>query len=47
MKKEDKKMSLTKKNDQKYSLKELLSKVTPDNIHEEVNSGKSVGREKW
>jgi len=31
----------------KPSLKELLAKITPDNIHEEVNWGKPRGREVW
>ncbi|GAB6928901.1 AbrB/MazE/SpoVT family DNA-binding domain-containing protein [Paenibacillus sp. JCM 10914] len=28
-------------------LDELLSKITPDNLHSEVQSGESQGRETW
>jgi hypothetical protein len=31
----------------KYSLKQLLSAVTPENIHAEVDFGPPVGREAW
>ena len=31
----------------KYSLDELLSKVTPENIHPEVDWGPSVGKERF
>ncbi len=31
----------------KPSLKELLSKVTPENLHGETKTGKSVGKEVW
>lgn len=31
----------------KYSLEALLSQVTPENIHGEVGTGPSVGREAW
>jgi antitoxin MazE len=30
-----------------YSLEELLAEVTPQNLHGEVNTGGSVGREEW
>jgi antitoxin MazE len=30
-----------------YSLKELLAKVTTDNVHHEVGTGPSVGNEVW
>ncbi len=30
-----------------YTLKELLSGVTPDNIHREADTGPPVGREVW
>lgn len=30
-----------------YRLKELLSGVTKDNLHEEISTGDSVGREAW
>ncbi len=29
------------------TLEELLAKVTPENIHEEIDDGGSVGREAW
>ena len=31
----------------KYTLDELLGKVTKDNIHEEIDSGPPVGKEIW
>lgn len=31
----------------RYSLRQLLSKVSSDNIHSEVNTGKAVGGEVW
>jgi antitoxin MazE len=30
-----------------YSLDELLSKITPDNLHDEMDFGNSVGKEVW
>jgi antitoxin MazE len=30
-----------------YRLEDLLSKVTKDNLHEEVPTGGAVGREAW
>ncbi len=30
-----------------YDLKHLLEKVTPENIHEEIEYGQAVGREVW
>ena len=30
-----------------YSLEDLLTTVTPDNIHEEVDTGQAVGKEVW
>ncbi len=30
-----------------YSLEEFLSRITPDNIHSEVDTGSPVGRETW
>ena len=30
-----------------YSLDELLAGVTPTNLHTEVNTGNSIGREVW
>lgn len=31
----------------KYTLEALLSQVSPKNIHDEVDTGPSVGREAW
>ena len=31
----------------KTTLEKLMSQVTPENIHSEIDSGCSVGREKW
>lgn len=31
----------------RYMLKQLLSKVTKDNLHKEASSGGAVGREAW
>ena len=31
----------------RYTLKQLLSKVTKDNLHKEVSFGSAVGREAW
>jgi antitoxin MazE len=31
----------------KLTLKQLLSKVTPENIHHEVETGSAVGNESW
>jgi len=31
----------------KSSLDELLAKVTPENIHESVETGTSIGNEEW
>ncbi len=33
--------------EKKYTLQELLAKVTPDNIHNETDWGKPVGKEIW
>ena len=30
-----------------YSLEELLAGVSRDNLHEEVNTGETLGREAW
>ncbi|MBX9770173.1 MAG: AbrB/MazE/SpoVT family DNA-binding domain-containing protein [Candidatus Obscuribacterales bacterium] len=30
-----------------YSLKELVSKITPENLHDEIPTGKRRGREEW
>jgi antitoxin MazE len=31
----------------RYSLEELLSRITPENTHGEVNTGNPAGREIW
>ena len=30
-----------------YSLEELLAQVTPDNLHQEIETGLPVGNETW
>jgi len=30
-----------------YSLDELVAKITPENLHSEISSGKPVGNEVW
>ena len=32
---------------QRYSLETLISRITPENMHGEVNTGSPVGREAW
>ncbi|WP_422449191.1 AbrB/MazE/SpoVT family DNA-binding domain-containing protein [Thermoanaerobacterium sp. DL9XJH110] len=31
----------------RYSLEKLMSQVTPQNIHGEIDTGRPVGREEW
>lgn len=31
----------------RYSLKEMLKKITPESLHEEIDTGPSVGVEEW
>jgi antitoxin MazE len=31
----------------RYQLKDLLSKITADNIHSSIDTGSPVGREEW
>ena len=31
----------------RWELEDLLAQVTPENIHQEIDSGESVGREAW
>ena len=33
--------------DEEYTLEELLSGVTVDNVHNEIDTGKPVGKEVW
>jgi len=42
---EQDKIIVTKKEIPKYTLKDLLSKVTPNNIHKEVDFGSPKGKE--
>lgn len=32
---------------ERYDLETLLAAITPDNLHEEIDTGKPVGREAW
>ena len=41
------KIVLTPLNEKEYTLEGLLSKVNDQNIHEEIFTGKPVGREIW
>ncbi len=44
----DKKQIVIKpKKEKEYTLDELLDKVTPKNIHEEIDFGGPVGKEVW
>jgi len=31
----------------RYTLESLLAKITPENLHKEVGTGKALGREVW
>lgn len=31
----------------KYNLEELLEQITPENLHEEIDTGEPVGNEIW
>lgn len=31
----------------KYSLEELVAEISPENIHEEIDTGAAVGSEIW
>ena len=31
----------------RYSLKQLLDQITPETLHEEIDTGPSVGAEEW
>ena len=35
------------KNEEAFTLEELLAQVRPDNLHEETESGPPVGKEIW
>ena len=48
MKKEEDKVSVSQESEaKKYSLEELLEKVRPENIHEEIDMGKPRSKEVW
>lgn len=48
LKKEEDKVSVSQESEaKKYSLEELLEKVRPENIHEEIDMGKPRGKEVW
>jgi len=38
---------ITRINEEQYSLENMLSKVSEENIHKEYESGKPVGKEIW
>jgi antitoxin MazE len=40
-------ITIKPKKEKKYTLKELTDKITPENIHKEVESGGPVGKEVW
>ncbi|MEA3267172.1 MAG: AbrB/MazE/SpoVT family DNA-binding domain-containing protein [Candidatus Fermentibacteria bacterium] len=43
----DKGSLLVKSVPREYSLDTLLAEVTDENLHEEIGTGESVGREEW
>lgn len=43
----EEKIILSPKHSVNYTLDSLLSKVTTDNIHDEIDSGDPVGKEEW
>jgi antitoxin MazE len=44
---EDGKLIITPTSKSKYTLDELLSGINKKNIHEEVETGHSIGKESW
>ncbi len=38
---------LLRRHSREYSLKELVSRITSENTHEETNWGENLGRETW
>ena len=44
---EDGKLVITKSPTTHHDLEDLLSGVTSENVHEEVDFGRAVGREAW
>ena len=43
----DGRLVVTAVSEQSYTLDELLSQVTPDNLHGEWDTGRAVGAESW
>ncbi len=41
------KIVITRLNEEQYSLENMLTKVSEDNIHKEYETGKPVGKEIW
>lgn len=33
--------------EEKYSIEDLVSKISDDNVHSEIDTGKSTGQESW
>lgn len=44
---EESKLVIRPINDESYDLDQLLSRVTPSNLHSETDWGEAVGREPW
>ncbi len=44
---EEGRIIITPVREPKVSLEELLAKITPDNMHGEVDWGSAAGREEW
>ena len=40
-------LTIQPKKRKRYSLDELLSQITPENSHDEIDSGVAVGNEVW
>lgn len=38
---------LLRPHSRRYSLEELVSRITPENLHEETDWGQDLGREAW
>jgi len=44
---EDRKLIISPIIDEEYTLEGLLSQVTEDNVHSEIDTGRPVGKEIW
>jgi antitoxin MazE len=44
---ENGRLIITPVRQQRYVLEEMLDRITPENIHEEVDFGPPMGREEW